>query len=82
MEDKAENIVEFLSKHIIYYYKDYISNVCLKIKYNLIFIMFDIHNGKIMVFFTIKHYIFGLSYPRYRLKKWIIIYPYVAGTLT
>ena len=34
MEDKAENIVEFLSKHIIYYYKDYITNVCLKIKYN------------------------------------------------
>ena len=31
--------------------------------------MFDIYNGKIMVFFTIKHYIFGLTYPRYRLKN-------------
>ena len=66
---RAEKIVEYLNKHIFYFYRDCISNLYLKTKYKLIFIIFDIYNGEITFSFIIKHYIFGLTYPRFRLKN-------------
>ena len=66
---RAEKIVEYLNKHIFYFYRDCISNLYLKINYKLIFIMLYIYNGKIMFSFIIKLYIFGLTYPRFRLKN-------------
>ena len=66
---RAEKIVEYLNKHIFYFYRDCIANLYLKIKYKSIFIVFDIYNGEMTFSFIIKHYSFGLSYPRFRLKN-------------
>ena len=54
---RAEKIVEYLNNHIFYFYRDCISNLYQKIKYELIFIMFDIYNGEITFCFIKKNFL-------------------------